>query len=81
MRYGRVPTGTVSGGQRDREGVGNAELLKQRLGLEVSNPDRGDLSVSDGPTVDDLDHRIGASHTLVDDRVDTAVRGDNTDSS
>jgi hypothetical protein len=59
--------------------VGNAELLEQRLGLEVSNPDRGDLSVSDGPTVDDLDHRIGASHTLVDDRVDTAVRGDNTD--
>src|ERR1700756_2553539 len=61
------------------EAVGDAELLEQRLGLEVSDPDRGDLPVSDGPAVDDLDHRIGAPDTLVDDRVDTAVPGDNTD--
>ena len=61
------------------EAVGDAELLEQRLGLEVSDPDRGDLPVSHGPTVDDLDHRIGAPNTLIDDRVDTAVRGDDTD--
>ena len=61
------------------EAVGDAELLEQRLGLEVSDPDRGYLPVSHGPTVDDLDHRIGAPNTLVDDRVDTAVRGDDTE--
>jgi len=61
------------------EAVGDAELLEQRLRLEISDPDRSDLPVSESPTVDDLDHRIGAHDTLVDDRVDTAVLGDDTD--
>ena len=69
----RVRWGSVA------EAVGDAELVEQRLGLEIGDPDRGDLPFSDGPTVDDLDHRAGAPNTLVDDRVDTAVRGDGTD--
>jgi hypothetical protein len=59
------------------EAVGDAELIEQRLGLKVSDPDRSDFPVSDGPTIDDLDHRICALDTLVDDRVDTAVLGIN----
>src|SRR5271170_655254 len=61
------------------EAVGDTELVEQRLGLEISDPDRSGLPVSDGPTVDDLDHRSGAHNTLVDDRVDAAVLGDNAD--
>ena len=57
----------------------DTELVQQGLGFEIGNPDRRDPAVSDGPTVDDLDDRVGAHNTLIYDRVDTAVLGDNAD--
>jgi hypothetical protein len=59
--------------------MSQTELVKQCLRFEIGNPDGRDLAVPDGLTVDDLDDRGGAHNTLVDDRVDVAVFGDNAD--
>src|SRR5258708_30907947 len=42
------------------EAVRDAELVEQRLRLEVSDPDRGRLAVLDGPVLGDLDHGVAA---------------------
>ena len=62
-----------------REPVGDTEFVEQRLGFEISNPDRRHPAAPNGPTVDDLDDRIGAHNTLVYDRVDAAFLGDDAD--
>jgi hypothetical protein len=46
----------ATGGLSAGELVGDAEFVEQRLGLEIGDPDRRDLAVSDGPNIDDFDY-------------------------
>src|SRR5712664_272198 len=50
------------------EAVRDAELVEQRLRLEVSDPDRGGLAVLDGPVLGDLDHGVAACESEIHQR-------------
>jgi hypothetical protein len=69
----------ASNDQRPSAGelVGDAEFVEQRLGLEIGDPDRRDLPVSDSPNVDDFDYCVGAGNSHVDRRGDASALSDN----
>src|SRR5260370_23597690 len=50
------------------EAVRDAELVEQRLRLEVGDPDRGCLAVPDGPVLGDLDHGVAARESEIHQR-------------
>src|SRR5580700_8813892 len=57
------------------EAVRDAELVEQRLRLEVSDPDRGCLAVPDRPVLGDLDHGVAAGESEIHQRHHALVLG------
>jgi NAD(P)-dependent dehydrogenase (short-subunit alcohol dehydrogenase family) len=50
------------------EAVGDSELLKQRLGLEIGDPDRSRFVLPHGPVLGNLDHGVAPGDTDIHER-------------
>jgi hypothetical protein len=55
--------------------VGEAELVEQRLWLEIGDPQFDGFAVPDSPQIEDLDDVVRAGHAHIDDLRDPIVLG------